>query len=142
LYHSSGTGSWNGAAETRLFRLRAFNPSVTVTPVVIALNTSKNDANIASSNAEAPLRPREKNDQSFTVFPNPATESATLRFPAREEGENHKLTIADMYGNVISEMEVQSDNLVLPTRLLPSGVYVCSVQGNKRVWNTLLHVVK
>lgn len=76
------------------------------------------------------------------MFPNPATESATLRFPAREEDEVLTLTIADMYGNVIVRTDVQSEQLIVPTRLLPDGVYVCSVQGNKRGWNTLLHVVK
>jgi hypothetical protein len=131
-----------GAAETRLFRFRAFSPTVSATPAVVALNNAKNEAHIASSDSTTAAQATEWHRQDFTVFPNPATESATLHFPPRGEGDIFTLTIADMYGNVIVRTDIWSQALVLPTRLLPSGVYFCSVQGKKWIWNTLLHVVK
>ncbi|TAE20705.1 MAG: hypothetical protein EAZ92_17795 [Candidatus Kapaibacterium sp.] len=141
-----------GAAEVRLFRFHTVHPQVdSVTSLVLAVQTQKDASSQHSVSQESinhSLAPTETAndlfgaDSEFQIFPNPAIESATLHFPAVSETERLTLTITDMYGNIVVRTEIRERDMAIPTRLLPSGAYICLVQSKQRTWNRLLHVVK
>jgi hypothetical protein len=127
------------AAATRVFRFRAAQPDVTVSPVLLASQEQKHGAishNVAVE--EKDTRKEIRNRESLIIFPNPATETATLHFPNYEAGDEPILTIADMYGNIITQRVMRVRELVLETKLFPTGVYVCSIRTRKGTQTSLL----
>lgn len=65
------------------------------------------------------------------IFPNPATENASVYF-ANDNFEEIQLLIADKNGRIVRQGETNQKQIQLPVTLLESGIYTVSLfQGTK-----------
>ena len=79
----------------------------------------------------------------FNIFPNPASNNATLNFQLKNESENTSIVISDIAGKVISSQNigkigVSNQSINLNTESLNSGLYFVKLISN----NTELSVQK
>jgi hypothetical protein len=67
----------------------------------------------------------------FTVFPNPASTELSIHINDYRPGEKYALSILDILGRTIQQVEVSSSEFKISVNSLPPGTYVCSLLSEK-----------
>ncbi len=71
------------------------------------------------------------NENQVGIFPNPMTTSATIDVDAQLTNEKISVSIFDMNGNVVREMELKNDHATINRDGLSSGIYLVNVVSEK-----------
>lgn len=82
---------------------------------------------------------------SVDAFPNPTSNSVTVKYSLPSNYSNGKITIRNMIGRTLKSINIKegiNGKHVISTADLPSGVYFYSIMGNGRTLSTKKLVVK
>ena len=109
--------------------------------VVMIVNSETGEilnAQIASIQSDASIAEM-NNDFELNLYPNPASEKLVVSFDVLGE-QNTYITITDVLGNQVMHLKKtfpmnETQNLVLDTSTLSSGVYVLSMRSGKYTSN-------
>jgi hypothetical protein len=63
------------------------------------------------------------------VYPNPANEKITLTLTGSIDEQEYTFRIYNLYGQMVTELPIQSTSLEIPTGHLPRGIYLWSISG-------------
>jgi hypothetical protein len=69
----------------------------------------------------------------LTLYPNPATSSITIEFPASSTFKNAELSILTITGQVINELIIDNEKLTINTEHFSKGVYFFKVETGDEI---------
>jgi hypothetical protein len=72
-------------------------------------------------------------ETAINIYPNPATSSITIKFPASPTFKNAELSILTITGQVINELIIDNEKLTINTEHFSKGVYFFKVETGDEV---------
>jgi len=74
------------------------------------------------------IKPMNENDNAIDVFPNPATDNMTIKYPAKSE-----ITILNIEGQLIKSLKLTNGKTDLDVSAFSSGVYIIRAMTDKGI---------